>query len=265
MAKISGKSGNVYCGATVIEDCEDVWVQGTAATTVSAETSGKVGTYFVRGTTVDLGATTLMMYENISSKDISAYDAIYCWLRSSVTTAAGDLQLLIDEQQGAAAPEETLNIPILTTTVWRRCILPMTTPSALNAVLSVGLYQATNLANGTFDIDDVEAIAEVDGVKSWTLDYTAETLDVTDFESAGVREFAIAGSGWSGSFEGYKDGVPLGIGSQVILALGEGTTPGQQWIGDAFITGIHPSVGFDGIVSYSYDFIGTGSLEVASI
>lgn len=265
MAKISGKSGNVYCGSTVIEDCEDVWVQGTVATTVSAETGGKVGTYFVRGTTVSLGATTLMMYEDISSKDISAYDAIYCWLRSSVTTAAGDLRILIDEQTGAAAPEENLLVPALTAATWRRCLMPMTTPSALNAVLSVGLYQQTDLADGTFDIDDVEAIAEVDGIKSWTLDYTAETLDVTDFDSAGARTYVIGCSSWSGSFEGYKNGVPLGIGSQIILALGEGATPGQQWIGDAFITGVHPSVSFDNIVTYAYDFIGTGALECATV
>ena len=264
MAHIAGKAGNVYCGATVIDDCEDVWVQGTADTTVSV-VAGKVGTYCVRGETVTVGATTLLMYEDISSKDITAYDAIYCWLRSSVTTAAGDLRILIDEQIGAAAPEENLLVPVLTTTVWRRCILPMTTPSALNAVLSVGLYQQTDLANGTFDIDDVEAITEVDGIKSWTLDYTADTVETTDFGSAGLKEYIIAGSSWAGSFEGYKDGAPLGIGSAIILGLGESLTPGQQWIGDAYITGVHPSVSFDGVVTYSYDFQGTGALEIPSL
>jgi predicted secreted protein len=263
---IAGKTGNVYCGATVMEDCEDVWVQGTADTTVSAETtSPPVGTKFVRGTTVTVGATTLLMYEDFVAKDITAYDAIYCWLRSSVTTAADDLQFLIDEGTGAAAPEETLSIPVLTANVWRRCLMPLTTPSALNAVQSVGLYQKTNLADGTFDVDDVEAIAEVDGIKSWTIDYNADALETTDFGAAGVKEYIIAGSGWSGSFEGYKDGVPLGIGSAIILALGESLTPGQQWIGDAFITGVSANVAHDGVVSYSYTFQGTGALEKASL
>jgi hypothetical protein len=264
MGHLAGKAGNVYTGATVIDDCEDAWAAGTGATAVST-TTGKIGTNCARGTTTTLGATTLMMYEDISSKDISAYDAIYLWIRSSVDTAADDLQFLVDEQTGAAAPEETLSIPALTAATWRRCLLPMTTPSALNAVLSVGLYQQTDLADGTFDIDDVEAIAEVDGIKSWTLDYNADTLETTDFADAGAKSFIIGGSGWAGTFEGYKDGVPLSLGTSIILALGESLTPGQQWIGDAFITGISPSVSHDGIVSYSYTFQGSGALETASL
>lgn len=264
MSHIAGKNGNVYSGATVIDDCEDVWVQGSVATTCST-TTGKVGSYAARGTTVSLGATTLMMYEDIIAKDISAYDAIYCWIRSSVDTSAGDLQFLVDEGTGASAPEETLNIPALTAATWKRCLMPMTTPSALNAVQSVGLYQKTDLADGTFDVDDVEAIAEVDGIKSWTLDYTADALETTDFGDAGVKTYIISGTGWSGTFEGYKDGTPLSIGSSVILALGEGLTPGQQWIGDAFITGVSASVSHDGVVSYSYTFQGSGALEIASV
>lgn len=262
MSHIAGKNGSVYTGATVVEDCEDVWVQGTAATTVSAETSGKVGTYFVRGTTVSLGATTLMMYEDFSSKDISAYDGIYFWFRSSVNTSAGDLQILLDEQTGAAAPEESMNLPALTAATWRRCFVKMTSPTALNAVLSVGIKQITDLADGTFDIDDVEAIAEVDGVKTWSIDYNVDMLETTDFGSAGVKEFIAAGSGWSGTFEGLKDGVPLGIGSSVLLVLGESDTVGQAWIGDAFITGVSANVAHDGTVNYSYTFQGSGALEV---
>lgn len=260
MSHIAGKNGAIYTGATVIDDCEDVWVQGTADTTVST-VAGKVGTNCVRGTTVSVGATTLLMYEDISSKDITAYDGIYFWFRSSVNAAAGDLQFLIDEGTGAAAPEESINLPPLVAATWRRCFCKMVAPTALNAVLSVGIKQITNLADGTFDIDDVEAIAEVDGVKSWTIDYTADTLETTDFGSAGVKEYIIAGSGWSGTFEGLKDGVPLGIGAQFILALGESQTPGQHWIGDAFITGVSANVSHDGIVTYNYTFQGSGALE----
>jgi predicted secreted protein len=263
MSHLAGKNGSVYTGATVIDDCEDVWVQGTADTSVST-VAGKVGTNCVRGTTVSVGATTLLMYEDISSKDITAYDGIYFWFRSSVNAAAGDLQFLIDEGTGAAAPEESINLPPLVAATWRRCFCKMVAPTALNAVLSVGIKQITNLADGTFDIDDVEAIAEVDGVKSWTIDYTADTLETTDFGSAGVKEYIIAGSGWSGTFEGLKDGVPLGIGSQVLLVLGESDTVGNNWIGDAFITGVSPSVAHDGVVSYAYTFQGSGALEVAA-
>jgi hypothetical protein len=126
----------------------------------------------------------------------------------------------------------------------------------------VGLYQVADLADGTFDIDDVEAVAEITGIKSWTLDYTTSIVDVTDFASAGVRDILPAVSQWAGSFEGYKDDVPLTIGSEYYLVLGESNTDYQGWTGKAVITGAHPVTAFDGAVSYSYDFEGTDALAV---
>jgi len=72
---ISGKNGNVYSSALEIEDCEDVWVAGTGASSISVVT-GKVGTYCVRDTTTTLGASALMMTEAIV-KDLTAYDGVY--------------------------------------------------------------------------------------------------------------------------------------------------------------------------------------------
>jgi len=100
----------------------------------------------------------------------------------------------------------------------------------------------TDLADGTFDIDDIEALKEIDGIKSWTLDYTADTLDATDFDSAGFKEYIVGASGWSGSFEGYKDGVPLSIGAEVYLVLGESTTANNNWIGKASLRVVMPTL-----------------------
>ena len=108
----------------------------------------------------------------------------------------------------------------------------------------------------------VDAASNVTGVKSWTLDYTADPLETTDFADAGVKSYVIGGSGWSGSFEGLKDGVPISIGSEVYLVLGESSTASQNWIGKVIVTGAHPNTAFDGVVTYSYDFQGTGALEV---
>jgi len=259
---ISGKNGNVYSSALLIEDCEDAWTAGAGSATSTV--AGKVGTNATRATSTGVGATTLLQYENIGPIDLTTYDGIYCWLRSSLTTAAGDLQILLDESAGAGSPDETLNVPILTANTWRQFFARMSDPSILNAVAAVALYQVVNLADGTFDVDDVQALKEIDGIKSWTLDYTADTLDVTDFDDAGVKAHIIGGSGWSGSFEGFKDTTPLGIGAEVYLALGESTTAYQNWIGKVIITACHPATSHDGIVTYSYDFQGTGELTSPS-
>ncbi len=95
------------------------------------------------------------------------------------------------------------------------------------------------------------------GIKAWSADYTSLMVETTDFADIGKKTYLWAGSEWAGSFDGYKDGLPLAMGTVAVeLRLHEQLT--GLWTGSAFITGIHPNVSFDGIVSYSYDFQGTG-------
>ena len=256
---IAGKAGNVYGNALLIEDCEDAWTTGGAGRVVST-TTGKVGTYSARVTTTTIGVTTLLSYEAIT-KNLTTYDGIYWWTRNSQATAAGGLQLLLDESADCLSPEESLNFPTCVANTWRQCFARLSNPSVLDAVVAVGLYQVTDLSDDNFDIDDVEALQELDGIKSWSLDSTADTLEATDFDDVGVKAYIIGGSGWSGSFEGFKDTTPLGIGAEVYLVLGESTTAYQNWIGKAIITACHPSTSLDGIVTYAYDFQGTGELK----
>ena len=111
----------------------------------------------------------------------------------------------------------------------------------------------------------VDAASNVTGVKSWTLDYTLSVVDTTDFADAGVRTILPAVSQWSGSFEGYKDAIPLTLGTSstpIALALKETQTSTEKWTGNAFITGVHANVSYDGTVNYSYDFEGTAGLTI---
>ncbi len=103
------------------------------------------------------------------------------------------------------------------------------------------------------------------GIKAWSVDYTIDVIESTDFADAGVRSYILGASGWAGSFDGLKDGAPIALSTATCaLQLKESATTGQIWTGNAYITGIHPSVTFDGIVTYSYDFQGTGALTIAT-
>jgi len=105
--------------------------------------------------------------------------------------------------------------------------------------------------------------SEITGIKSWTLDYNVDMLETTDFGNAGVKTFIAGGSGWSGSFEGFKDGAPEAIGASVTLTFYE-VAAGTNWTGTGFLTGVSASASIDGIVSYSYTFQGTGALTPAA-
>jgi len=56
----------------------------------------------------------------------------------------------------------------------------------------------------------------------------------------------------------------LSIGSQYGIELAESATTTQMWLGNAIITAVHPSIAFDGTVTYAYDFQGSGVLTPAS-
>ena len=109
----------------------------------------------------------------------------------------------------------------------------------------------------------VQAPGVIAGIKSWTLTYTVETPNSTDFADAGVSAFIPGITEWNGSFEGFKDGVPIaGLHTEVALILDETQNASEEWLGQAILTSVTPSTDHDGIVSYSYTFQGTGALTV---
>lgn len=112
----------------------------------------------------------------------------------------------------------------------------------------------------------VDSPGTVTGIRSWSLEYTVDMLETTDFADAGVSSFIPGKTQWSGSFEGFKDGTPQAIttGASITIKLYETQEADEFWTGEAFITAARPSVDNDGLVSYSYDFQGTDALTVAA-
>lgn len=102
-------------------------------------------------------------------------------------------------------------------------------------------------------------------VHAWSLDYTADTLDSTDFSTSGPRTFITGLKGWSGTFESHLDGTaaphPSDVGAAATISLQAATS--RTWGGDCFITGVHPSVTVDGINAMTVDFQGTSDLSIA--
>ena len=267
MAKLAGKAGNVFVASLLLEDCEDAWVSGTNGT-ASLETSlVKVGSGSAKCVISGASNGDVLVYETISSSDVSTYDHILCWVRTSATVAAADLRLLLDDTGGAVSPETMVDIPAVSLNAWTYCHCTEVGGSEMSessAATVIGLEMNANTANFTVYLDDIRAAKNVAGIKNWTLDYTTDALESTDFSASGIKAFIAGPSGWSGSFDGFKDGAPLSIGSQVGLELAESTTTTQMWLGNVIITGVHPTTAIDGVVAYAYDFQGTDALRVAS-
>lgn len=147
----------------VVEDCEDAWDESDPVTgvTVSADTSdykeGSASAKFVMDDTAGIG----VLGSEVVSLDLTNYRRITLWIKSSIDTADGNLQLLLDDTAKCASPIETLDIPALTANTWTAVTLTLATPASLGSVISIGIKQAVDLGAFTLWIDDVKAISSL--------------------------------------------------------------------------------------------------------
>jgi len=269
MAHLAGKSGSVYIGNYLLSDCEVAWDSGTNGTAERETTIKKVGDASAQctiGAGIQVG--DVIMYDTMAAaRNVSTYTHILCWAYSVPTTAAADYRIGLGTAAAGATPTTLVDVPALTATTWKycRCTLSGGTFAATTAGTIIGLESNANGANGDIIyLDDIQAAKTIAGINTWSLDYTSDALESTDFASAGVKAYIVGGSGWSGSFAGYKEGIPLSIGEIYGVELAESATTTEMWLGNIIITGVHPSVASDGTVNYSYDFTGTGNLQVAT-
>ena len=259
---ISGKNGRFYANADGLDNAETIWTTGAGSSIVS-QITGKVGTYAVRSTTTAAGANVLLMYHDFASNNISTWTAVVFWVRSSVNTSAGDLQLLLDNTSACASPLESMNIPALTANTWTRVLLRFATPANLTAVISVGLKQVTDLADGTFDVDDVRVIRKVAETTEWSLTFTGDTVDVTSFDSSGWHENLATLKQWNATWNVLKTAAPMSeFGTEAVVAFEENDTVGRAWVGNLIINNANETISATGAaVAYSYSGIGTGELQ----
>ena len=106
------------------------------------------------------------------------------------------------------------------------------------------------------------AAGAITGINAWTLDYKANTEETTDFAASGVESHIPTTTGWSGTFEGFKNGAPKAIGSEIAFTFLESSTANQVWSGQAILTGVSASTSAKGIALYKYTFIGTAGLTI---
>ena len=107
--------------------------------------------------------------DSITSKDISKYDYIEMWVKSTVATSSGNLKLLLDDTSACASPLETLSIPALSADTWTFVRMALANPETDTAIISVGLEYDADLGACTVWIDDISAV-ENDTAEWTTLD-----------------------------------------------------------------------------------------------
>ena len=104
--------------------------------------------------------------DSITSKDISGYDTIEMWVKSTVATSSGNLKLLLDDTASCASPIETLSIPALSADTWTFVRMSLANPETDTAIISVGLEYDSDIGACVVWIDDISAVAN--DTAEWT-------------------------------------------------------------------------------------------------
>jgi len=159
----------------VLDDCEDAWDEDTPAnfTVALDNTDFKVGSNSVKVTITAAGVAGVILCEVIApGTALPKYTHIEFWIKSSVATAAGDLQILLDDTAKCVSPLETLNVPALTAGVWRHCRLQLNNPQLDILIISLGLKYTVDIGAVEIKLDDFRAV---------TLARSYEALKVDDF------------------------------------------------------------------------------------
>ena len=126
----------------------------------------KQGTQSLKLTIAVGAAAGDFVSDSITSKDISGYDTIEMWVKSTVATSAGNLKLLLDDSASCASPIETLSIPALSADTWTFVRMTLANPETDTAIISVGLEYDSDLGACTVWIDDIVAVAN--DTAEWT-------------------------------------------------------------------------------------------------
>ena len=96
--------------------------------------------------------------DSIDSKDISKYDYLECWVKSTVATSAGNLKILLDDTASCATPIETLSVPALSADTWTFVRVALANPETDTAIISVGLEYDSDLGACTVWLDDIKVV-----------------------------------------------------------------------------------------------------------
>ena len=141
---------------TVFDELVDTDV--TASADGEDYASGNSANKFVLA--VGLGATDIIASDNISSLDLSGYDTVEFWIKSTVALTAGQLHLRLSASASAAATTEELAIHATSANTWTRHQVALANPQSDTAIISVGLIHTSDIGAATVWLDEVRAFVE---------------------------------------------------------------------------------------------------------
>ena len=115
---------------------------------------------------------------------------------------------------------------------------------------------------GTMQYDassSASASTTLAGINNWTVNYTGDALETTDFADVGVKTYIAGPTGWTGTAAGYYDSTV----AHSSMSLRFEMKSAKSMTGIGIVTGVSFTTGIDGAVTTNFEFQGTAGLTIA--
>ena len=90
-----------------------------------------------------------------STIDLSGTDSIQLWVKSSVDTSSGDIELVVDDTAACGSTLENIDLPVLVADTWKLVTLAITDNTDMTAIKCVGLNVAKDNGLQTVNLDQI--------------------------------------------------------------------------------------------------------------
>jgi hypothetical protein len=141
-----------------VTSCETAWTAASSNVTCSTDvTDFKVGTASAKAVIASAFTTGLAAYSAITTVNLAAYSYLSLWVKSSVNTNSGDLEILLDDTAACASTIEQIDLPALTANVWTLVQITIATPASCTSIICIGLNVVVDNGAQTVWLDDIKA------------------------------------------------------------------------------------------------------------
>ena len=146
--------------ATELRSCDAAFDEsvGTGLTAAADTEDYRRGGASLKVTVAAVAGASVLLTDNITSTNISGKTHVEFWIKSSVTTAAGDIHILLDNTANCASALETLAVPALTADTWTFVVVALANPELDTAIISVGVRFTTDNGASYCWVDDIQAV-----------------------------------------------------------------------------------------------------------
>jgi len=177
---------------TSLHTCNSAWdsnVDATISASVDTEDK-KQGTGSLKLITASSGAGDIAG-DTFATKDISKYDYIEFWIKSTIATSENNLKIhlhnvAITEVIANSGSLEALGIPALSADTWTYCQIKLANPETDTAIIAIAIEHDANLADCQIRLDDIKVVQNDTAVYQifpkhlWKIDRSARDLVLTD-------------------------------------------------------------------------------------